>query len=178
MLRETKEIKGPGRRASGFVIFVSERCTRSPVNCDAWRAVLAPLLGVLLLGEAADTVKVKRLEALALGLLVGGELVLDGLEANAAFANADDDTAARGTLAVGVVFLGEGESDFGNAAVTRLLGVVDEVLLLLKHVDGFGGSGQDTAVGRADGRGRVALLVVKRKALLLFARATAMTDDK
>ena len=122
------------RRASGFVMVVAKNCTLKPSSKDAWRVDLTPLFLVGLLGEATNTVEVKRLETLAFALLVGRAFLLDGFKANAAFADADDHTATRSALAISVVLLGEGKTDFGNARRTRFLRVVEEILLLLDDI--------------------------------------------
>lgn len=114
---------------------VAKKCTQSPGRSEVG-VHLAPLLLVFLLCEATHTVEVKRLETLALALLVGGKLVLDRLKTDTAFADADDNTAARGAFAIGVVLLGEGETDFGDVVAARwFVGVFEEVLLLLENVD-------------------------------------------
>ena len=123
------------RRASGFVMVVAKNCTLKPSSKNVWRVDLTPLLLVGLLGEATNTVEVKRLETLAFALLVGRAFLLDGFKANAAFADADNHTTTRSTLAVCVVLLGEGETDFGNASSARFLGVVEEILLLLNDIN-------------------------------------------
>ena len=113
---------------------VAKNCTLKPSSKDAWRVNLTPLFLVGLLSEATNTVEVKRLEAFAFALLVGGAFLLDRFKANAAFANADNHTTTRSTLAVCVVLLGEGKTDFGDARRTRFLRVVEEVLLLLDDI--------------------------------------------
>jgi hypothetical protein len=123
------------RMASGFVMVVAKNCTLKPSSKDAWRVDLTPLFLVGLLGEATNTVEVKGLETLAFALLVGRAFLLDGFKANAAFADADNHTTTRSTLAVCVVLLGEGETDFGNASSARFLRVVEEILLLLNDIN-------------------------------------------
>ena len=122
------------RRASGFVMVVAKNCTLKPSSKDAWRVDLTPLFLVGLLGEATHTVEVKGLETLAFALLVSRAFLLDRLEANAAFADADNHTAARSTLAICVVFFGESKTDFRDASSARFLGVVEEILLLLDDI--------------------------------------------
>ena len=122
------------RRASGFVMVVAKNCTLKPSSKNVWRVDLTPLLLVGLLGEATNTVEIKRLETLAFALLVGRAFLLDGFKANAAFADADNHTAARSTLAVCVVLLREGKTDFGNTRRTRFLRVVEKILLLLNDI--------------------------------------------
>ena len=113
---------------------VAKNCTLKPSSKNVWRVDLTPLLLVGLLGEATNTVEVKRLETLAFALLVSRAFLLDGFKTNAAFADADNHTAARSTLAVCIVLLREGKTDFGNARRARFLGVVEEILLLLDDV--------------------------------------------
>ena len=114
---------------------VAKNCTLKPSSKDAWRVDLTPLFLVGLLGEATNTVEVKRLETLAFALLVGRAFLLDGFKANAAFADADNHTTTRSTLAVCVVLLRESETDFGNASSARFLRVVEEILLLLNDIN-------------------------------------------
>lgn len=135
MAYEKKGNNRSRRRASGFVMVVAKNCTLKPSSKDAWRVDLTPLFLVGLLGEATNAVEIKGLETLAFALLVGRAFLLDGFEANAAFADADNHTTTRSTLAVCVVLLGESETDFGNASSARFLRVVEEILLLLNDIN-------------------------------------------
>jgi len=147
---------------------VAKNCTLKPSRKDAWCVDLTPLFLVGLLSEATNTVEIERLETLAFALLVGRAFLLDGFKANTAFADANNHTAARSTLAIGVVFLREGETDFGNASSARFLGVVEEILLLLNDKDGVGGLAERTAERRSNRGARAALVVIKRKAVASF----------
>ena len=147
---------------------VAKNCTLKPSSNDAWRVDLTPLFLVGLLSEAANTVEVKGLEALAFALLVGGAFLLDGFESNAAFADADNHTTTRSTLAICVILLGEGKTDFGNARRTRFLRVVEEILLLLDDIHGVGGLAERTANRRSNRGARAALVVIKRETVESF----------
>jgi len=72
-------------------------------------------LFVLLLLQAADAVDVERHPARLALLLVGGELLLvEGLHADGGVADADDDDAAALAAALLVVLVGEGDVDLGH----------------------------------------------------------------
>lgn len=142
---------------------VAKKCTRKPSKSDAWRVDLTPLLLVGLLGEATNTVEVKRLETLALALLVGRAFLLDRLEANTALADTNNHAAARCALAIGIELLGESETDFRDASSARFLRVVEKVLLFLENIDRLGGLAERSAKGRSHGRAGVTLLIIKRE---------------
>jgi len=129
---------------------VAKKCTLKPSGDDAWRVNLAPLLLVGLLSEATNAVEVERLETLAFALLIGRAFLLNGLKANAAFADADDHTAAGSTFAIRVEFFGKSETNFRNASSARFFGVVEKILLFLDDIHRVGGLAEGTAERRSN----------------------------
>lgn len=108
-------------------------------------------LRLLFLLQSTHPLNVKGLEATGVGALVGRELLVAGLQADATrVTDSDNDHAAGGTLATGIFFLWEGNADLGHRARWRAVGVLHEAAFLVidKHGVGFiRGNGQAASVG-------------------------------